>query len=142
MHRAKTFPITVGLTLLAAVTVIVLSGCSTGGGATGSTVTVTEKDADTTATVAAGQDLKVALSGNPSTGYSWSVAARPLFLEQQGEPTFDSKAPSNVVGASGTQTTTFKATSAGSGILKMIYSRPFEKDTPPAKTFSITVIAK
>lgn len=44
-----------------------------------------------------------------------------------------------MVGGSGTQTLTFVASKAGEGDLKLIYFRSWEKDTPPAESFTVTV---
>ena len=45
-----------------------------------------------------------------------------------------------LIGAGGISTFTFKTIHSGQTTLKLIYSRPFEKDTPPEKVFEISVV--
>ncbi len=135
---------------VAALSAVLLSGCTKPadtGGASGSgssgkkpaVVVVTKADADKTVTVSPGQTLKVVLDGNPSTGFTWTVASAPEFLKSEGEPEFASEAASGVVGAGGKQTLTFSVTATGKGPLSLTYLRPWETGTPPAETFKVEV---
>lgn len=86
-----------------------------------------------------GNEIVVKLEGNITTGYSWSVQDLDAqYLQQQGEEEY--KSDSNLIGAGGISTFTFKAQQQGQTTLKLIYSRPFEKDTPPEKTFEVTIV--
>jgi predicted secreted protein len=118
------------------------SADSGGGSSKGTgTVVVTKADADKTVTAATGQTIEVVLDGNPSTGYTWSVASAPEFLKSEGEPTFTSDAKQGEVGAGGKQTLKFAVTAAGKGELSLNYSRPWES-VAPAETFKVEVESK
>lgn len=94
--------------------------------------------AGTAVALQVGERLAVALEGNPTTGYTWSVAAAdPAILKQLGEPEF--QPASSALGAGGMQTIRFAATGVGTTPLKLIYARPFEPDTPPLATFEVQV---
>ena len=107
-------------------------------------VQLTQDDDGKTVTVALDGTLIVALTSNPSTGYSWAVVAdEPTNLELDGEPTYvppGSTTP--VVGAAGTEVFTFKAIKAGTSKLSMAYSRSFESGVAPEETFEVTVVVK
>ena len=85
--------------------------------------------------------MVLALSQNPSTGYSWQVVSSggPV-LQQAGEPTFtpDSK----LHGAGGTATYRYKAVVEGTSALKLVYRRPWEKDVAPAASFEVTIVVR
>lgn len=100
-----------------------------------------ETDNGRTVSIEKSGRLVVSLPSNPSTGFSWTVAAtEPRLLEMQGEPKYvPPKSTPPVVGAAGTQVFTFKAVATGTARLDLIYSRTFEKGVPPEKTFSVTV---
>ncbi len=128
---------------------LTILGCSsstgTGGSGTGAPsgkVTLTDADLGKTAEVAKGGIVVVSLSGNPTTGYDWSVdGTLPPQLQEKGQASFTSDSP-GVPGAGGTVTLQFAAVGAGSANLRLKYSRSFEKGTPPAKTWSATVVVK
>jgi inhibitor of cysteine peptidase len=114
-----------------------LSAC-----AAASPVAITDKDAGKSITLAVGQELTLSLESNVTTGFAWEVAGlNTAVLEQVGEPEY--KAPqSGLVGAGGVQLFRFKAKAAGQAELKLNYRRAWEKDVPPAKTFTVTVVVK
>lgn len=100
---------------------------------------LTEENNGQTISVAAGSEIVVKLEGNITTGYSWSVQNLDAqYLHQQGEEEY--KSDSDLIGAGGISTFTFKTIHSGQTTLKLIYSRPFEKDTPPEKVFEISVV--
>ena len=106
------------------------------------TVTVTEKDNGAETILARGDTLAVSLPATSGTGYVWQVAKiETAFLAQAGNPTFehDEKA---MPGAMWHQTFHFTAEAAGTGKLELQYLRPWEKTTPPAKTFTLNVFVK
>lgn len=100
---------------------------------------LTAKDAGSTVELRIGDNLEVALAGNPTTGYTWEVSpAADALVEQQGEPQF--KADSNALGAGGIMTLKFKAVKEGAASLKLIYHRTFEPNVPPLQTFEAKLI--
>ncbi len=90
-------------------------------------------------TVFAGDTVKVRLHSNPSTGYSWQVTqVNKQVLEQQGESDFESP-PKNIPGAIGHSVFRFLAAATGTTTLQLAYTRPWEKDKPPVRVFSLEV---
>jgi len=88
-----------------------------------------------------GQTLQVTLEGNPTTGYNWLVVqVDEAVLKQVGEPEF--KADSAALGAGGKITLRFQAVAAGNTGLLLAYKRPWEKDVPPEKTFTASVVVR
>jgi inhibitor of cysteine peptidase len=114
-----------------------LSACSSSG-ATTDVRTVTEKDSGSQVELIVGQDMRVSLEGNPTTGYTWEVGeAGTGVLTQVGEMEYQSD--SSAVGAGGVMIFRFHAVETGETKLKLVYHRSFEKDTPPLKTFEVTI---
>ena len=84
--------------------------------------------------VNANNDFTITLDSNPTTGYKWEI-----------DSPFDTKllkligsnyipAQTDLVGAPGKEKWAFKAIKPGKTIISFNYTRPWEKDTPPAKT--------
>ncbi len=91
--------------------------------------------------VVQGDVVEVRLPANPSTGHSWSISANaPSVLRPAGDPKFD-PAAGGKPGAAGTQTFGFRVVSGGGAFLQLVYGRPFDKDTPPARTWGVFVAA-
>ena len=102
-HGARTLLVMIAL---AGLSMPFFSGCapsaSSGNGSVvprGEDIVVTQEDAETTVKVSPGQTLKVVLTANPTTGYTWSVLSAPEFLMLRGEPEFASESTRGVVGA-------------------------------------------
>ena len=106
-----------------------------------SLVRVSEKDFGRTITLRTGDMLNVRLTGNPTTGYNWSVADGSEILKQLGDPEFESAAR-GLPGAGGKVTIRFRAVKPGKTVLKLAYQRLWEKSVPPIATFQVTVIVK
>jgi predicted secreted protein len=128
MHRIRA----AGMTLVAVA--LAATACSSEAAA----VTLGPEDTGTTVTVAVDDRIDVALPGNPTTGYTWTIAAiDDAVLVSRGEPAF--RADSTLVGSGGTMTLTFDAVGAGTTTVELAYRRPFE--TAPAEdTFTVTVV--
>lgn len=88
----------------------------------------------------AGMDtISVSLEAQLSTGYSWSVIENGNnSIRQIGEPKI--RQITNVPGGKELQTFEFEVPSAGTFPLKLIYSRPWETNVTPLKTFNVTII--
>jgi len=118
--------------------VIVLAACAQGSAAP---LELTQKDSGSTQALAAGQELRITLDANPTTGYMWAVdGAVPPQLEQAGEPEYT--AESNAIGAGGTEVWTFTGKTSGKGTLRLKYWRSFEPTATPAGTFEVTADVK
>ena len=85
-----------------------------------------------------GQVVELSLTGNPTTGYSWSDAETP---DQNVlvETSHFYISPSGAVGSGGAEHWVFRAVGAGTTQLNLVYSRPWEKSAPPAKTYSLAI---
>ncbi|MDI6773593.1 MAG: protease inhibitor I42 family protein [bacterium] len=102
---------------------------------------LTARDAGSTVTLRVGDSLHVALEGNPTTGYTWGIAAGAgSLLKQEGEPEFEPF--SRAIGSSGVFTLRFKAIRHGEVQLKLIYHRTFEPNVPPLRTFEVRLVVR
>ena len=112
------------------------------GKADASALTLTDQDNGKAIELASGAMLIVQLPSNPSTGYSWSAQGdtSPLKLVKSNQ--VEQKQSSQRVGAPGIQVLQFKATGPGTTTLDLAYRRPWEKDVPPAKAFSVKVTVR
>jgi inhibitor of cysteine peptidase len=94
-------------------------------------------------TLRRGQTLRIELPGESGTGYQWRVTepadSAPQLLVLQHH---------NVGGPSGYNTRpgdhiwdlfTFRAEQTGQAATELTYSRPWEKDAPPAKRYTLNV---
>ena len=89
--------------------------------------------------LARGQELVLSLEENPTTGFRWEVVQRAAaVIEIVGEGRY-AAASTGRVGSGGTTTWRFRATRTGSDTLRLVYRRSWEKDQPPAESFSCTV---
>ncbi len=93
--------------------------------------------------VKAGETVVIKLAGNPSTGYTWKLdsSATPAGLTL-GKLDFTTppQPPGQIrVGAGGTYQMRVEAKSVGSNKVELSYLRPWEKNKPAYKTFSVTI---
>jgi len=85
-------------------------------------------------------EFVLTLESNPTTGYRWQFADKPdekivRFISSE------YKAPeTKLVGAGGNEVWTFKAAGKGKTTINLIYVRPWEKDTPPARTATVIIV--
>lgn len=84
-----------------------------------------------------GQSLEVSLEENPSTGYRWSLAGALTPVLQMSADRLD--APGGMPGRPGTRHLRYTAVGKGGGDLELVYTRSWEKDTPPARRFLLHV---
>ena len=92
-------------------------------------------------TVSKDTTFTVQLSGNPTTGYSWSLfKLSGNSLKSNGKITYTATpVKPGIVGSGGTFTAPFKAVAAGKSTITMQYARPWEH-VPPVKIFTVTVV--
>ncbi|MFN8475449.1 MAG: protease inhibitor I42 family protein [Anaerolineae bacterium] len=109
-------------------------------------IQITSADNGKTFNIALDQQAAVMLAGNPTTGYAWEAAPPSSdSVTAVGEPQY--KTDPNAggkAGAGGMYTFTYQGAAVGSAKLSFAYRRPWERDTPPAQTFDVTlnVVAK
>jgi inhibitor of cysteine peptidase len=102
-------------------------------------VTLTEADRGKTVKIAVGQMALLSLEGNATTGFQWSVEKLDGdAIRQEGKAEYRLKKNTpGLVGVGGVYVFHFSAVKSGKALLKLTYARPWEKNTPPAKTFEL-----
>jgi len=102
-------------------------------------VTVTDGDSGRTIELATGQELRLELAANRSTGYAWEWVDRDAsVVALLGEPTYTAPS-SGALGAGGTATWRFRAERPGSSRLRLVYRRAWEHGAEPARTLTLTL---
>jgi inhibitor of cysteine peptidase len=98
-------------------------------------------DNGTSESLAPGQELKITLDSNPTTGYRWAIDGElPAQLLQEAEPVYT--AGSTAIGSGGAEVWSFKAQGSGEGTLELKYARSFEPTATPANTFTLKLTVK
>jgi inhibitor of cysteine peptidase len=102
---------------------------------------ITKDDNGKTITVAEGATITATLAANPTTGYQWgqptmgnAPVVKFVSSNYQGPD-------STAMGAGGTTTFTFQATSVGITPVRLVYARPFAPQDNPLY-FMFTVVVK
>ena len=96
------------------------------------------QDAGKSIKLVPGQELQIALEGNPTTGYSWEIAQNDnAVLSPVGDPEF--QADSQLLGSGGKMILRFEGVAPGKTNLKLVYHRLWEKNVEPLETFVINV---
>ena len=98
---------------------------------------VTESDNEKKISLHLGDTVNIVLEGNPTTGFTWEVTSSNTSILKEVKTTY--KSASTLIGAGGLFLFTFQAVAEGNADLQCIYRRPWETDSPPAKTFSVTL---
>ena len=130
------FPTRVFLLLIVLLT---MAACGHSDDGQPSMVALTESDSGRTVGLSQGQPLSVSLRENSSTGFTWEIVpGSELFLSQQGPSQY--LPDSNIVGAGGVRTFTFKAVASGHTTLRLIYHQPWATNVDPLKTFEVAII--
>jgi len=102
-------------------------------------VTASLSDSGGTASLVPYQPLVVRLPTNSSTGYGWRYSVTGDDVLRLDTVSGEAPAPNGMVGVPGEQVWSFRAQGAGRAVLTYVYERAWEKNTPPAKTFTLTV---
>lgn len=89
-----------------------------------------------------GDTVEVRLHSTPGTGYSWAVVTVDKEILAQKKAAVFVPPPQNVPGAEGHIVFDFLASAPGRTTLQLAYSRPWEKGTAPARTFTVEVTVK
>jgi len=101
-------------------------------------ITVTDRDSSRTVKLAKGDTLAIKLEAQLGTGYGWQVVKSDTTrLKSLGEPLVEPG--QGLPGGVEHQVFRFVALRSGSCTVELHYLRPWEKDTPPAKTYQIKV---
>lgn len=118
----------------------ILSGCSPSLFPVEMPVTASLSDSGGTASLIPYQPLVVRLPANPSTGFAWSYTTSGDDVLRLESLTGEAPAPNGMVGAPGLEVWSFRAQGSGRAVLTYVYTRAWEKDATPAKTFTLTVV--
>lgn len=104
-------------------------------------LTVTEQNNGGSVKLSPGGSMRVELYANPSTGYSWDVAAIDTTLLRLNKTTQVQPPPHNppIAGAPVTVILEFQAMAKGHTALKLVYRQPWDQKTPPAQTYALDV---
>jgi inhibitor of cysteine peptidase len=126
-------------------TAVASAGCGSQATASEGPIKLTAADNGKDIAVKVGDIVQVALTGNPTTGFSWLTSqseADASVLKQQGEAVYvqESTDPS-LVGGGGTFTFTYKALAPGQVVLKFDYAQSWDS-AQPEQTVSVTVNVK
>lgn len=131
------------LLLVAALIAVAAAGCGGKAGAAGGSLNLSAADNGKTFTVKVGDTIKVVLTANATTGYSWAAklsAEGARLIEQVGEPEYTPDSTDGpVAGSEGTATLTFKALAKGETELALTYAQQFDAAGTPAETFKVTL---
>ena len=103
-------------------------------------VTASLSDSGGVATLIPEQPLVIRLQTNPSTGYGWTYTVTGDEVLRLDTVTGEAPAPNGMVGVPGDQVWSFHAQGSGRAVLTYVYKRAWEKNEPPAKTFTLTVV--
>ncbi|HEX5274557.1 MAG TPA: protease inhibitor I42 family protein [Candidatus Rubrimentiphilum sp.] len=101
--------------------------------------TTVNTDPSKTVTVKKGQEFLIALPSNPSTGYSWTARPSNADVSVFGSAFQRNPVGRTIVGAGGEQIWVLEATQIGTAKVVFSYSRPWLKNTLPARTQSFTI---
>jgi predicted secreted protein len=100
---------------------------------------LSELDDGKTVNVSAAKSVQVKLAGNPTTGYSWVVSKVDGNALQQVGGVDYARGGGPGVGEGGAFLATFNVANVGKTVVVMEYRRSWEKEKPPAKTFTVTL---
>ena len=92
--------------------------------------------------VGTGGQFTLTLESNKTTGYEWQLTTKPNSKVVGFVTSVYNKPSAQIPGRGGTETWTFKANGRGRTTFILSYLRPWEKNTPPAKTQRFSVVVQ
>jgi inhibitor of cysteine peptidase len=126
----KTLPRYIGLFIIASLFFLHSKGIA-------KDVYVSEKDQGGTISLDIGDQLKIRLHGNLTTGYTWKMISDGKDCLKFDHHSF---MPFRIcAGSGGIFTFTFQAVAKGASTVSLNYLRPWEKNVPVARSFTINV---
>lgn len=124
--------------LLVSVAIVAITDAVSDGDVTPTSVSLAAVDDGRPIDVALDGVVTVRLEANPSTGYSWTVAAIDNAVMTLESDTYAAP-PNGVVGQGGIQEMQFRAVGTGQTEITLTYWRPWEGDASIVETFNVTV---
>ncbi|MEI7769808.1 MAG: protease inhibitor I42 family protein [Chloroflexales bacterium] len=126
------------IAIIITATLLIVGGCGSDGGGPRQ---LHAQDTGQAVELRTGGQLEITLDGNPTTGYTWEqTEGDGAVVKRDGEPAYTSER--NVPGAGGTYVFRFTAVAPGQTTLTLIYYRPFERNAPPLKTFTVPITVR
>ena len=116
-------------------------GCSAAPSPHSSSATTVLHGTEDTRSLAVGQDTRIGLPSNPSTGYGWSLDLQAstgldgVRMEDEGFITTDS----GLIGAPGRRWWAVHAVRAGTATLRFVYQRAWDRNTTPAQIRTVVI---
>ncbi|MGB2628341.1 MAG: protease inhibitor I42 family protein [Candidatus Acidiferrum sp.] len=104
---------------------------------TAKTLLLDDSDNSTHIFLNVGDVISIKLTANVTTGYSWEAVSVPPCLLREASQQKQKSNPR--MGESGFQVFVFRAKEVCNAVVALNYFRPFEKDKPPGRTFTIDV---
>lgn len=102
-------------------------------------VAVSDADNGGTIDILRFRTIRLMLESNPTTGYGWQlISPSDRNVLRKYYSTYRRPA-SKLIGAGGREEYKFRAMAPGVAVIKLVYVRPWERATPPAKEFTLTV---
>lgn len=104
---------------------------------------LTEKDSGKTLYLDAGDTVTLLLDANPSTGYLWKFASPPYdesVVILRGDRY--TRKEELLAGSPGKRILTFVANSSGKTGVRLIYVRPWEQNSVPAREFNLLLVVR
>jgi inhibitor of cysteine peptidase len=96
-----------------------------------------EADADQRRSVTIGEEIRVRLAENPSTGFRWSA---PEYNQDVLEYLGGTYEPSSTrPGAAGSRSLRFRAVASGETSIRLASARPTVPDSPGSRRFEVTI---
>jgi inhibitor of cysteine peptidase len=129
------------ISLFAVVAMLIVAFAARPSKAAEKAIVLTDANNGKTVSIAAGKTFDVSLKGNPTTGYQWQIKKiEGDAIQQAGNDDYapDSN-PRGMVGSGGTFVFHFKVTKSAKTAIRLVYVRPWEKDTPPIQSFEVTI---
>lgn len=110
---------------------------------TPSSVILTEKDNGGYVYVKKGDEVRLVLVSNPTTGYKWNFDEEPdkSILLQTNYEYIPDNIDEEIAGSGGNEVWTFNALKTETAVMYLSYSRPWES-VQPAKSFKVKVIVE
>jgi len=117
-----------------------LSSCSTFN--TNKIINLTESDSGKSVILSPSNRLEVSLKGNYTTGYTWNIKTYDKSILKLSSDSKYIPAQTKLVGAGGIQYYYFDVIGKGKTKIVIDYSRSWEKESSPVKSFILTLDSK
>ncbi|MBT4530467.1 MAG: protease inhibitor I42 family protein [Phycisphaerae bacterium] len=129
--------------LLTAVCFLCLVSCSSISKSGGGVIdrAFTSVDADREIVLAPGRHFEIVLPSNPTTGYTWELQIdNPKVVKDISKVFIADR--SKRVGVGGNTKWSLQAGDTGKATVDFMYQKSWEKDTPPTRTVTFTVLVR